>query len=305
LLSSDAGAGKKVMRAAMAGVSTRNYGKAVEDAAEVAGISRSCISRRLVEETGECLKELMERPVPKDILVLTLDGIHMGEQVAVGAVGIDSKGAKHALGVADGTTENSAVAGDLLRSLVSRGLDIEQKILFLTDGAKALKAAIRQVCGAHHEIQRCREHKIRNVTDRVPKAKVKYVRAYMRAAWKLPEEQGVPKMKRLAQELQVSHPDAARSLLEGLEDTFTVNRLGLPPLLIASLQSTNISESVNSVLRTLTGRTKNFKTGKDQVLRWVAAGLLQAQKGFRLIKGHKQLWMLTAALGRTAAEEAV
>jgi len=106
----------------------------------------------------------------------------------------------------------------------------------------------------------------------------------MGAAWKLPEEQGIPKMKQLAAELEVSHPDAARSLLDGLEGTFTVNRLGLPPLLVASLQSTNISESANSILRTVTGRTKNFKSGKDQVLRWAAARLIEAEKGFRLFR---------------------
>ncbi|HTQ09869.1 MAG TPA: hypothetical protein VMI31_07345 [Fimbriimonadaceae bacterium] len=131
-------------------------------------------------------------PRPKDILVLVMDGIHMGEQAAVGAVGIDSKGKKHVLGLADGTSENSAVVGDLLRSLVSRGLDTQQKIRFL-------------------------------------KPKVKYVRAYMRAAWKL---------RAPAAELEVSHPNAARSLLERLDDAFTVNRLGLLPLLVASLQTT-------------------------------------------------------------------
>lgn len=305
LLSSDEKAGRKVMRAAMAGVSTRKYGKAIEDAAEVAGISKSNISRRLIEQTASELVKLMERPVPADTLVLMLDGIHMGEQVAIGAVGIDSSGKKHSLGVADGTTENASVVGDLLRSLVDRGLDIGQKILFLTDGSKAIRSAILQICGSHHEIQRCREHKIRNVTDRLPKTKVSETRAAMRAAWKLPYEKGMAKMRLLARELAVSHPDAARSLLEGLEDTFTLNRLGLPPLLVGSLQSTNISESVNSVLRTITGRIKNFQGGNDQVRRWAAAGLLEVEKSFRLIKGHNQLWMLEAALGRNSKEEAV
>lgn len=305
VLSSDEEDGKKVMRAAMAGVSTRKYGKAVEDAAEVAGNSKSNLSKRLVEETGAALESLMERPVPKDLLAIVMDGIRLGEQVVLGAVGIDSKGKKHVLGVAEGTTENSEVVGDLLRSLIRRGLSVKEKVLFLIDGSKALRAAIKRVCGDHHEIQRCREHKIRNVTDRVAKTKVSYIHSFMRSAWKLPFEQGMARMKQLSKELEISHPDAARSLLEGLEDTFTVNRLGLPPLLVVSLQSTNISESVNATLRVITGRIKNFQSGKNQAVRWAATGFLEAERSFRNIKGHKQLWMLAAALGRKTQEQAV
>jgi transposase-like protein len=305
VLSSSEEAGKKVMRAAVAGVSTRKYGKAIEDAATAVGVSKSNLSRKLVEETGASLKALLERPVPEGILAIVMDGVHMGEQVVLIAVGIDSQGVKHPLGLADGGTENAQVAGDLLSSLVERGLDVSQKILFLLDGGKALRAAVHQVCGHHHEIQRCREHKIRNVTDRVPKAKVTYVRSFMRAAWKLSPDEGIAKMRQLAKELGVSHPDAARSVLEGLEDSFTVNRLGLPPLLVASLQSTNIGESLNSTLRVITGRIKNFQSGNDQALRWAATAVLEAEKSFRAIKGHKQLWMLAASLGRKLEEQAV
>ena len=303
-LRSSAGASEKVMKAALAGVSTRRYGQAVEDAAKVAGISKSNVSRKLVKETAKDLGTLMERDVPKDVVAVMIDGIRMGESMILAAIGIDASGRKHVLGLADGTTENARVVGDLLRSLKERGLKVDRKLLFVTDGAKAIRSAIKEVFGEHHEVQRCREHKIRNVTDRIAKSKVKYVRAYMRAAWKLPQEAGIAKMKQLAKELDVSHPDAARSLIEGLEDSFTVNRLGLPPVLIASLQSTNIIESSNGTIRRITGRIKNFQNA-DQAARWAATALLEAERGFRLLKGHSELWMLEAALGRPTQENAV
>ena len=304
VLRSDVRAGEKVMKATVAGVSTRNYGRAIEDASEVAGISKSSVSRRIVEQTAVTLESLMERSVPKDTIALMIDGIRMGDYMILGAVGIDLSGKKHVLGLTEGATENARVVADLLLSLKARGLDTESRILFVVDGSKAIKAAIREVCGAHHEIQRCREHKIRNVTDRVAKTRVKYIRSFMRAAWKLSEPEGIAKMKQLAKELEVPYPDAARSLMEGLEDTFTVSRLGLPPMLIVSLQSTNIIESANGTIRSITSRVKNFQSA-DQALRWSATALAQAEAGFRRLRGHNQLWMLEAALGRTAQEKAV
>lgn len=304
VLSSDEIAGKKLMKAVVAGVSSRGYGKAIEDAAEVVGVSKSSVSRRIVDQSAAGLKALMERSVAPDTLCVMLDGIRMGPFMILGAVGIDSSGTKHVLGLAEGATENARVASDLLLSLKERGLDTQSKILFVIDGSKALKAAIREVCGERHEIQRCREHKIRNVTDRIAKTRVKYVRSFMRAAWKLSEPDGTAKMRQLVKELQGSYPDAARSVLEGLEDSFTLNRLGLPPLLVASLQSTNIIENANGTIRRITARLKNVQSA-DQALRWTATALTEAEKGFRRIKGSSQLWMLEAALERTAQEEAV
>jgi putative transposase len=300
-LSSDKRAGEKVMRATVAGVSVRNYGKAIEDASEVAGISKSSVSRRVIDKTTASLQGLMERAVPKDTIAVMIDGIRMGPHMILGAVGIDSSGKKQVLGLADGTTENARVVSDLLLGLKERGLDTGPKILFVVDGSKAIRAAIKDVCGAHHEIQRCREHKIRNVTDRISKARVKYVRSFMRAAWKLSEPEGTAKMKQLAKELEVSYPDAARSVMEGLEETFTITRLQLPPMLIASLQSTNIIENANGTIRSITSRVKNFSSA-DQALRWAATALTHAETGFRKLRGHSQLWMLEAALERTALE---
>ena len=302
LLSSDRGAGQKVLRAAVSGVSTRNYQRAVVDSAAAVGISKSSVSRKVIEQTADALKTLMERPVPEDILAVFLDGIRMGEHMILAAIGIDCLGNKHVLGLADGATENARVVGDLLRSLKERGLCSDAKLLFVTDGAKAMRTAIKEVFGEHHEIQRCREHKIRNVTDRVSKTRVKYIRAYMRAAWKLSEKDGIVKIKHLAKELEVIYPDAARSLLEGLEETFTLNRLGLPDLLVSSLASTNIIESSNGTIRQITARVKNFQDA-NQSLRWTAAALLEAERSLRSIRGAKQLWMLEAALGRKKQAE--
>ena len=303
-LSSDKNSGHKVLRAAIAGVSTRNDEGAVVDCAAAVGVSKSSVSRRIAKETAKDLERLMEREVPADILVVFLDGIRMGEHVILAAIGVDSHGRKHVLGLADGVTENSRVVGDLLLSLRSRGLCLDSKLLFITDGAKAMRSAIREVFGEHHEIQRCREHKIRNVTDRVSKVRVKYIRSYMRAAWKLSEKDGMAKMRHLAKELEVSYPDAARSVLEGLAESFTLNRLALPDLLVSSLASTNIIESANGTIRQITSRVKNFQNA-DQALRWAATALLQAEQSLRPLKGSKHLWILEAALGRKKQEMAV
>jgi putative transposase len=264
-------------------------------------MSKSSVSRRFVKESAKQLEEFLSRPVPQDLVGILLDGIHAGEYCFITAVGIDSKGNKHALGFAEGTTENSRVAGDLLRSLGERGLDYSNKLLFVIDGGKALKSAIREVCGS---IQRCRVHKKRNILDRLPETKKGYVKAALNAAWKLHPEQGLQQMKRLATELRVSHPDAANSLLEGLEETFTVNKLGLSPMLVVSLATTNLIENPHGAIRNAMNRTKCFKD-VEQAKRWIASAMLEAEKNFRTLKGHKDIWMLQAALGQRSQEKAV
>lgn len=174
----------------------------------------------------------------------------------------------------------------------------------MTDGSKALKAAIREVCGTRHPIQRCRVHKKRNVEGRLPAPKWQYVKAAMNAAWKLPKEEGIRRMKKLAEELKVSHPDAANSLLEGLEDTFTVNELGLSPLLTVSLATTNLIENPHGAIRQALRRNKTYKD-VEGAKRWLACALVEAEENFRTLKGHKDIWMLEAALGRHSAEQAV
>jgi putative transposase len=304
MLKADEGACKKVHKAVLSGLSTRKFGPAIASGLKAAGVSKSSVSRRFVREGARQLDEFLSRPVPKDLVAMLLDGIHIEDYCFVSCIGIDSKGNKHALGFAEGTTENAAVAGDILKNLRDRGLDYGKKLLFVTDGSKALKAAIREICGTQHPIQRCRVHKKGNVLDRLPEAKKPYVKAAMSAAWKLPPEQGIQQMKRLAAELRVSHPDAASSLLEGLEETFTVNKLGLSPMLVVSLATTNLIENPHGAIRNALRRTKSYKD-VEQAKRWLASVLIEAEQNFRTLKGHKDIWMLQAALGQQIEEEAV
>jgi putative transposase len=304
MLKSDEGACKKVHKAVLSGLSTRKFKAALSSGMEAAGVSKSSISRRAIKEGSRQLEEFTARAVPSDLVAMLLDGTHLDEYCFVTAIGIDSKGGKHALGIAEGTTENSAVASDLLKNLRDRGLDFGKKLLFVTDGSKALRAAIREVCGSHHPIQRCRVHKKENVLSRLPESKREYFRSLIMAAWKLPPEQGFQQMKRIAAELRVSHPDAANSLLEGLEETFTVNRLGLSPDLVTSLATTNLIENPHGAIKNAMRRTKSYKN-IDQAKRWLASVLLEAEQNFRTLKGHKDIWMLEAALGQYAGQEAV
>lgn len=301
LLRTDEKAKERVHRAVLSGVSSRKYKSVMEDASQAVGVSRSSVSRRFVAESEKRLKLLLERPVPENILAVLIDGFHVGEVCLIAAIGVDASGKKHALGIAGGTTENSAVVGDLLSSLIQRGLDPAQKLLFVVDGGKALRKGIREVFGSHHEVQRCRVHKLRNVIDRISQRRAGYVRAAMRAAWKLPLKEGMTRMKELAGELPA---DAAASLVEGLEETFTVNRLGLPPLLVSSLSSTNLIENAHGAIRVAIGRVKRFEN-PHHALRWCASALLEAETNMRTLKGHRQLWMLSTALQPTPLEDVV
>ena len=304
MLRTDEGACKNVHKAVLSGLSTRKFEPAMAAGLKAAGVSKSSVSRRCIKEGGRQLEEFQSRAVPLDLVAMLLDGTHLDEYCFVTAVGIDSKGNKHALGFAEGTTENAAVVGDVLKNLRDRGVDYGKKLLFVTDGSKAIKAAIREICGSKHPIQRCRVHKKGNVLDRLPEAKKPYVKAAMNAAWKLRPEQGIQQMKKLAAELRVSHPDAANSLLEGLEDTFTVNKLGLSPMLVVSLATTNLIENPHGAIKNALRRTKTYKD-IDQAKRWLASVLLEAERNFRTLKGHKDIWMLQAALGQHTEEEAV
>ena len=303
-LRDDEQAQAKVHRAVLAGVSSRNYKKAIEDSFDAIGVSKSSVSRKFIEKSERDLKELLERRIPREILAILIDGIHIGPYCLITAVGIDSSGQKHVLGLGEGTTENSAVVKDLLSSSIERGLDIDAAMLFVLDGSKALSKAVREVCGSHHFLQRCRVHKLRNVLDRLPESKKAYYRSAIRAAWKLSSAEGMSRMREIARELSVLHADAGNSLLEGLVDTFTVNKLELSPLLVRSLSSTNLVENPHGAIRVALSRVKRFDSS-HHAMRWTASALLDAEKSFRTLKGYKELWMLSASLGRNLQEKAV
>ena len=197
---------------------------------------------------------------------------------------------------------DAAAAEDLLEQLVARGLDPKTKRLFVVDGAKALRAAINKVFGAQHPVQRCRNHKIRNVCDRLPDEQKDQVKAAMRASYKLEAKEGVARLRKLADWLEQESPAAANSLREGLEECFTLNRLGIPPSLHRCLATTNLIESPQSGVRMRTRRVCRWRDAA-MVQRWAAASFLATEKNFRRIMGWKDLWQLETILGRKVSDQ--
>ena len=297
-LRDDANIGKRVRDIMVAGVSTRRYAEVLPQAAGTVGVSKSSVSRRFVEASAAQLAQLNERSLAQlPVLVIYIDGICVDGHHVIAAVGVDDAGDKHLLGLSLGATENAQVVKDLLRGLIERGLNADASYLFVIDGSKALRSAIDEMFGTRAMVQRCRTHKLRNVWERLPKVEAAQTKAVMMAAYKLEAKDGMAKLRKQAQWLQREHADAAASLLEGLEETFTVNALGLPPSLKRCLCTTNIIENPNGIVRRTSRRVTRYRDA-DMVLRWTAAGFLEAQKSFRKIQGVKDLWILKAALGR-------
>lgn len=285
-------------------VSTRKFGRAVRlpggdiAAPKGAGVTKSAVSRRFVALTADRLKEWMAADLSKlDLLVIQIDGIHMKEDLMLlAAVGIDGDGRKHPLGVIEGATENAAVVQALLDNLVGRGLDPAVSRLFIIDGAKALSKAIRNTFGRHTPIQRCQVHKARNITERLAKPLHAGVRKALRQAWELDDVDKAEKLIRnLARRLERDAPGVSGSILEGLDEILTVNRLGLPTELRRALACTNIIENMNGTIRRVCHNVKRWQDA-SMALRWTGAAMLEAAKGFRRLKACKHLPALRAAL---------
>jgi transposase-like protein len=291
--------GKRVHDIMVTGVSTRKYAKVLPEMASSVGISKSSISREFVKASEKALCELMERRLDeKDILAIYMDGIIVDQRHILAAIGVDSEGDKHLMGLASGSSENAEVGKDLLRGLTERGLPTDREYLFVVDGSKALRSAIEAVFGQRAHVQRCRTHKVRNVIERLPREVASQVAAVMKAAYKLPAEKGLARIKTQVAWLAKDYPDAAASLLEGLEETFTVNELGLTPALMRCLSTTNVIENPNGAVRRVTRRVTRYRDA-DMALRWTAAGFLEAEMLFRKISGVKDLWILSEALHRS------
>ena len=286
---------KAVARQLTRQCSTRNYEGAIDDCLAGYGIKRSCISRHWKAATAKELEKLNQRMVPKDLLVLMIDSKFFSGDCIVAAVGIDPQGRKHFLGLWHGATENTTVVKGLLEDLVSRGLDSERKILVVLDGAKALRKAVQMVLGDNALVQRCRIHKERNVVDQLPDEKKAQARWRLRGAWTQKDPDKAEKeLRKTAKWLEDSWPMASASLLEGLEETLTVQRLGIHHLLGHILCNTNIIENCFSQAAERTRRVKRWN-GPRMILRWTAAAILAAEKNFKRIRGHEQL----AALEKT------
>src|ERR1700680_1311168 len=282
------------------GVSTRGYARSLEplpEAVTVRGVSKSAVSERFVYGTERKLAELMSRELGQlRVVALLIDGVHFGEHVVLAAVGVDEHGDKHVLGLREGATENAAAVRALLADLVERGLDTNRSLLIVIDGAKALHKAVVEVFGTRALIQRCREHKKRNVTDALPERLRASVRSAMNQAYATREAKRARRLiDNLARRLEHQHPGAAASLREGLDETLTMMRLGLPENLERVLSSTNLIENLFSRVREIGRRVKRWQSG-TMVLRWTAAGVLEAERGFRKVTGYRAMPALVTAL---------
>src|SRR6267142_2732477 len=269
--------------------STRDYEGAIDSCLKGYGIKRSSVSRHWKAATAKELEALMQRPIPKDLLVLMIDSKFFGGDCLVAAIGIDVQGRKHVLGIWHAATENSTVVKGLLEDLVSRGLESERKMLVVLDGAKALRKAVRLVLGEEALVQRCRIHKLRNVLDQLPEQTKTQVGWRLRRAWDKKDPQKAERALRdIATWLEEPWPMAAASLREGLEETLTVQRLKLAPNLCRTLCNTNIIENCFSAVAHRARRVKRWN-GARMILRWTATALLAAEKKFRRINGCEQL----------------
>jgi putative transposase len=302
--------GRMAMERMLAGVSTRRYpvalepvGEAIED--EAKATSKSAVSRKFVAMTEHALADLLGADLSGlDLVALMIDGVHFADHLCVVALGIGIDGTKHPLAVVEGSTENTTLVRGLLVGLRDRGLDVTKPILAVLDGAKALSAAVREVFD-HPVIGRCQLHKIRNVQDHLPEKLRSLVGKRMRQAYHADSALTAQALlEALAAELDKTHPAAAASLREGMAETLTVLRLGVPPTLARTLRSTNAVESMISICRDHARNVKHWRDGQ-MALRWCAAGLVEASKQFRRVNGHLHLPALRAALHRHVAAATV
>ena len=296
-----------ILEQLLARVSTRRFARTREPVGagvsdRERAVSKSAVSRQFISRTRDQLKALMSRDLSDlRIAVLMIDGIVLKGRTNVVALGISTQGEKLALGLWEGSTENATVAQALVSDLVARGLDPEQGVLVVIDGAKALRKAVRTVLGQHTPVQRCIRHKERNVLDHLPEEDRPVVQRRLRSAWAQSTHQtALRKLTVLADELAHTHPGASHSLREGLEETVTAIRLGARGDLKRTLQSTNPCESMIECIRRTAGNVKHWRNG-DMALRWTAAGMLEAEQNFRRVQGYEDLAELAVAVERQVA----
>jgi len=293
------------MAAIAAGVSMRRYRQTLEPLPppEAAmSTSKSATSRRFVALSEQQLAQWLSRPLGElDLPVVMIDGIHFRDRVILVALGIDAQGNKHVLGLREGSTESTRVVRSLLSDLVERGLDADRARLWVIDGGKALRRAIVECFGAAALVQRCQEHKRRNVLEHLPEELHASVGHAMRQAWDSADADSARKqLQRLASSLQSRHPGAAASLREGLEETVTVQALGITGALYRTLRTTNPIENLNGSIAQYARNVKRWRDGQ-MTLRWVASALSDAKDRFRKLRGHRDMKTLTVALTKRVA----
>ena len=293
-----------VLQRLIAGISCRSYPKAVEEFSEGYGISKSVVSREMITATSEELRRLVERDLSTfEAVAILIDGIHVGKTLLIVALGVNIDGTKQILGFREGSSENADVCVSLLEDMVRRGLRSEGRpVLVIIDGSKALHAAVDRFFGAWAVVQRCEIHKRRNVLSHLPEKYQSQFGRKLSAAYKMKTfDQAKSALTAVVKELEFLNHSAAASLLEGLDETLTVHALELPELLRTTFASTNLIESAFSRARTATSNVKRWQNS-SQVQRWMATALVQAEKGFRKVRGYRAMPILLNALNGIAKE---
>jgi putative transposase len=301
----DGGLAERMREIVMAGVSTRRYNQVIPEMTATVAVSKSQVSRETIEAGERLLADLARRDFSAlDFLAVWIDGVPLGSYHVICAVGVDDHGKKHLLGLREGATENAEVAKSLLVDLASRGLDSKRRRLFVIDGSLALRKGIDLVFGVGTPVQRCRNHKLRNILGHLPEAQHDQARSTLRAAFKLDAKEGMAQLEKYATWLERDWPSAASSLREGLDELFTINRLGLPSELRRCLGTTNLIDNGHSALRDRVRRVKNWQNGA-RALRWTAVAFDAISKRFRRIMGFKHLSMLKAALDQPSRDQSL
>ena len=298
---------ERALEQMLCGVSTRQYERSLEplpEEVESMGTSKSSVSRRFVARTRRQVESFLSRPLGDlDLSVLMFDGVHVGKHLLIIGLGIATDGTKHVLGVVEGATESYRVCRGLMRQMIDRGLVVERRRLVVIDGSKGLHKAITKTFGEWCVIQRCRVHKLRNILDHLPKHlqpwyKTKILKAWQAETPKKAEDQ----LRALVRELENEHPGAAGSLREGLEETLTVNRLGLTGALLQTLRSTNPIENLNGAIQRVARNVKRWRGG-SMVVRWAVTGILEAEPRFRRVRGYRDLDSLESGLSKIISLE--
>ena len=291
---------RHTLNAVACGISSRKSARSLDplpDTMRERSTSKSSVSRRFVAMTTKQMTSWLTTPLgDRHFPIVMIDGIHMGDHLILIALGIDSEGKKQVLGLREGDTENGQVARSLLRDLVDRGLEQERARVFVIDGAKALTSAIEKIFGPLAEIQRCQIHKHRNILGHLPDRLHENVKAVLKEAWGLGDAKVAKRrLERLSSSLKADHPGAAASVLEGLDETLTLQRLGVSGTLYKKLRSTNAIENLNSGIVTYSRNVKRWRGG-SMAVRWVSAAIVEAEKKFRRVQGWRDIKKLMQAL---------